>query len=185
MITDLMFDLETLGTTADAAILSIGIAALDHTTHIHTFEVHLELDDQLTPGRSARRVDASTLFWWMAQDDIARSNQTDTQRTPVRPALEQIGEWLQSIGVTDLTRAWGNGADFDLAMLNHLYKQHSIKTPWLFWNHRCFRTLKAMFKQVPKPATNDHRAVQDAVNQLLHLCLIRQYLKDHEQKGTV
>jgi hypothetical protein len=185
MITDLMFDLETLGTTADAAILSIGIAALDHTDHIHTLEIHLELDEQLTPGRTARRVDANTLFWWMTQDDVARSNQTNARRTAVASALTQIDEWLKNAGINDMTRAWGNGADFDLAMLNHLYKQYSMNTPWLFWNHRCFRTVKAMYKHVQKPAANDHRAVQDAINQLLHLCLIRQFIKDNEQKVKV
>jgi len=185
MITDLMFDLETLGTTADAAILSIGVAALDAHDHIHTTEIHLELDEQLTVGRLARRVDANTLLWWLAQGDAARSNQTDAQRTPVGDAVKQLTAWCDSVGVNDRTLAWGNGSDFDLATMNHLYKQHGLQTPWHFWNHRCFRTVKAMYKNVQKPAANDHRAVQDAINQLLHLCLIRQFVKDNEQKVKV
>lgn len=175
----LMFDLETLGTTADAVVLSIGaVFGVEGSKEFKTFEIHLHLDDQLKPGPTQRRVDASTLLWWFNQDNAPRQNQIEAGRSAsVEEGVALFIEWVESV-VDRNTLVWGNGSDFDTAILMHLFKQHGFTSPWMFWNHRCFRTLKALFKaEVPQPAQNDHIAVNDAVNQMTHLFMIEAHRK--------
>ena len=68
-------------------------------------------------------------------------------------------------------KVWGNGANFDNVILDNLYKKLGIKTPWEWWNDRCYRTVKGMFKDVKanKFVGVGHKAIDDAVHQVKHL----------------
>jgi exodeoxyribonuclease VIII len=66
---------------------------------------------------------------------------------------------------------WGNGADFDLPILSAAYVAAGFGgPPWKPYNGRCYRTLKNLRPDVPRPERRGtaHNALDDAVFQAEH-----------------
>lgn len=162
---DIMFDCETLGTTASAVILSIGAVKFDHASDAIDdagFYASISIESNLDYGR---RIQEDTLLWWLKQDAAAQ-NVFHEAKIALGDALVELSDW---IGGDDYC-AWSNGADFDLPMLAHAYSQCQIETPWKYWNSRCVRTYKtlpgAKDIRIP-PAGVKHNALSDAHQQAL------------------
>lgn len=65
---------------------------------------------------------------------------------------------------------WGNGASFDNVILRGAYARNSTPAPWAWWNDRCYRTIKALHREVPMERLGTHHnALDDAISQALHL----------------
>jgi exodeoxyribonuclease VIII len=169
-----MIDLETLGKVADSAILSIGAVRFNgHEIDDDAFYRVITIESNLD---SYRTLNASTIRWWMRQDEAAKRDlfAEDSAGHAVggelTPTLNEFRKWFSE---TPDAKAYGNGSDFDLAMLAHAYSQLGQDAPWKFWNSTCFRTLKSQpaARAVPKPAlpTVAHNALADAHAQALHL----------------
>ena len=159
-----MFDLETLGTTADACILSAGACRFDldsdRLDDERLFYASISIDSNL---EYKRRIDEDTLIWWMKQGPEAQGVFHESKQT-LRVAMESLAEWIGD----EQCYVWSNGADFDLPMLAHAFRSLGIETPWEFWNSRCFRTYKnlpgAKLIKVPFEGVK-HNAMFDAVHQ--------------------
>lgn len=170
MYKDIMIDMETLGTTADAVILSIGAVRFDlNSTDIDNdgFYNVVSIDSNHECGQ--RRISQDTLAWWMGQSEGAKKVFTDPSVT-LRTALLDLADWMgEDMGTT---RVWSNGASFDIPMLEQAFTSFDIEIPWQFWNASCFRTIKnlPMVKKIPKPANQlAHNAFADALAQAQHL----------------
>lgn len=167
---DLMIDLETLATTADAVILSIGAVPFDleaGTVSEEGFYVSVSVDSNLD---YRRRISEDTLIWWMKQEAAAR-NVFMEAKVALPDALVQLSEFIGDSS----PRPWSNGADFDLPMLAHAFTQQNMEVPWKHWDSRCFRTYKNLpgAKAVPAPASGvKHNALSDAYNQAQHVVAI-------------
>ncbi len=158
-----MIDLETLGTVADAVILSIGAVrfdldsdALDDAGFYASVSIESNLD-------FSRRIQEDTHIWWLKQSAAAQKVFHEPKET-LDTALAEFAEWFGS----DKALVWSNGADFDIPMLAHAFTQAKMDVPWKFWNARCFRTFKNLphAKDVNTPRTGTHHnALQDAVYQ--------------------
>jgi len=164
-----MLDNETLGTGMNSAIIAIGACEFDPDTGEigRTFHAVLSRQSCLDLGCTE---DDSTLEWWSKQSMEARLASFDHEApTDAKVALLAFKEWLRN-GAT----VWGNGADFDNAMLAELYRKAGYKdNPWKFWNNRCYRTMKNMFPQVSMSRHGTHHnALDDAISQAKHLCKI-------------
>jgi len=163
----IMFDTETLGTTADACILSIGAVKFDLDSDAiddEGFYASVSVDSNL---EMKRRISENTLIWWLKQGPAAQSVFHESKQT-LRGALEDMTDW---IGKGDYS-VWSNGADFDLPMLAHALNQCGMEPPWKFYNSKCFRTYKNLpgAKAVKVPATGiKHNALSDAYSQVQHL----------------
>ena len=162
---DVMIDLETLGTTADAVILSIGAVKFNLESgdiDDKAFYASVSVESNLDMGR---RISESTLNWWFDQTPEARQVFREPKQT-LENSLRELIDWFEH----DQRRVWSNGADFDLPMLAHAFTQLGLTTPWQFWNSRCVRTYRALpaASSVPK-LQNDHNALRDAVNQAKHV----------------
>jgi len=163
----IMFDCETLATTSDACILSIGAVKFDlESDQIDDtgFYASVSVDSNL---ELKRRISENTLVWWMKQGPAAQGVFHETKQT-LREALGELADW---IGPGDYT-VWSNGADFDLPMLAHAFTQCGIEIPWEFWNSRCFRTYKNLpgAKNIRIAGTGvKHNALSDAHNQVVNL----------------
>lgn len=133
-------DLETLGTSPDSVILAIGaVAVCEETGQRRRFYSVCNANAQ--PGRTVSR---STLDWWSKQSDAARAafDEAHKQEAPMlTTVLEQLTQWIGDLGLTHDVFVWGNGANFDVAMLEHAYKQISDFVPWSYKNVRDMRTL--------------------------------------------
>lgn len=165
-----MVDLETLGTVADAVILSIGAVKFDIDSDAfddNGFYASVSVDSNLELNR---RIQEDTLVFWMGQEPAAQKVFHEPKNT-LRSALEDFSDWVDG----DNYSMWSNGADFDLPMLAHAFTQCRLDIPWKFWNSNCFRT----YKKLPQaksvtfvPNGVKHNAMADAVNQAKHLQMI-------------
>ena len=161
----IMLDLETLGTAVDSTILSIGAVKFDPETESdlgEKFYSTLSIQSNLDAGRG---VSGDTIKWWMGQDADARA----VFNAPCVHLEEGLAAFVQFFDHNDYF-VWGNGSDFDNAIMTHALNSMGWKTPWKFWNNRCYRTLKGM-PGVPKMAAfaGKHNALADACAQALHM----------------
>jgi hypothetical protein len=169
--TDCMLDLETLGTAPFSPILSIGACAFkpDQAAPIEdAFYQAITLESCLDVGL---RPSADTILWWMDQAAEARGVFTDPLAVALPLALDAFTDWLNSRPL----KIWGNSAAFDCGLLAAAYKACGKVVPWMFYNERCYRTLKKLSGADGIPFNRigtHHNAVDDAISQAYHLMAI-------------
>jgi exodeoxyribonuclease VIII len=97
---------------------------------------------------------------------LVEAQQNDAATLPV--ALDRFTDFLQPVGFKRV-KVWGNGSDFDNAILSCCYGATGREVPWDFWHNRCYRTLKAL-RPGPKLVREGtyHNALDDAKSQALH-----------------
>lgn len=133
-------DLETLSTSPAAVILSIGaVAVCEESGQRQQFYAACSVASQ-----QDRKTDASTIDWWSEQTadareafDFAHSEDCPT----LADGLMRLTQWIGQLGETHEVHVWGNGANFDIAILEHAYKELSPFVPWNFRKVRDMRTL--------------------------------------------
>lgn len=159
-------DLETLSTRPDGVILAIGAAAMDNG-ELTTFCAFCNTQ------QGSRHIDPSTIDWWKKQGDLWVETMERSDASPsLDRALADLQTWIASLGTDeDRLYVWGNGAGFDVAMLEHAYKAAGQQPPWAFWSVRDLRTLKHLAEdkgvfRKPERAGTHHDARDDAVYQL-------------------
>lgn len=184
--TDVMIDIESMGTRPDAPVVSIGVQPFDFQTgHVgtNTLYVNVDLDSSIALGA---RADGSTVMWWLSQSETARRALTDTPGRHVTEALDTVARFLDENTVDRQRRiVWACGTDFDPVILREHYSRSSLPTPWAFWNLMDFRTVRKLFgnavELVARSGTH-HNALDDARSQVELLLTIRKHL---ESKGAL
>ena len=161
---NLMIDLETLGISPKAPIISIGACFFDKEGIYETFYVTLDTGEQMDSGK--RVADSSTIKWWMSQEDAAKKvfkeDAIDTET-----ALQTFVEFCLNHHDKKNTKPWGNGATFDISMLESIMSDYGISEPWMFYNIRDLRTFKEYIydgKDTERKGTY-HNALDDAIHQ--------------------
>ena len=167
MSSDVMVDLETMGRVAGCAILSIGAVRFDRERQELGDEFYevVRLDSCLEAGLHE---DPDTAAWWAKQSAEAQRVLTQARRTrgnlKLATALKRFNEYLGT-GVY----LWGNGADFDNAILQHACWRVGVTPAWDFWRNRCYRTYKGLVPQVKAARSGTHHnALDDAKTQAEH-----------------
>lgn len=159
-----MLDIETWGTKRDAVTISIGACVFDpHTTEISdSFYVAIDPESCHAAGCS---MDVSTLIWWMdPARTVPRERWLAQNKVDLYTALDGFHQWCPDGCV------WGNGSDFDNAIVSTLYGKMGLEQPWKFWNNRCYRTLKSLAPAIKLLRDGDHHdALDDAVSQAKHM----------------
>ena len=181
----IMMDLETLATSSDALIISIGAVEFDEAGL--GWEFYTVVNQYPQVGKWGRRRDTKTEKWWSEQGDTAKAVLTESlpeSRAPdLESALMQFSEYVAVVnggapGLTATARTgdnpvyknvemWGNGADFDCVILGSAYEATGLTRPWSYSNNRCYRTLKNLgIKLDPGTGTafqgTKHNALDDA-----------------------
>jgi hypothetical protein len=159
-----MIDLETLGTRPGDTILSIGAVKFDADKEIiEKFYVTIDPESCKAAGLRAQK---STLEWWGKQSEAARTAAFKGEFT-LDVALLKLTMWMPPL---DDAVVWGNGANFDNALLAAAYRALKMDVPWHFWNDRCYRTVFALFAKAKKKNVGvEHNALDDAVTQAMTL----------------
>lgn len=162
----IMLDLETMGNSSNAAIVAIGAVKFDVANGItDTFYQKVDLQSAVDNGGI---MDPSTVIWWLGQNDTDRK-EIQAAGSLILPALIEFSAWVDDRNAL----IWGNGAAFDNVILANAYKNGRMNAPWWHWNDRCYRTIKAMYPDVPKVLpTVAHHALADAKTQARHLIAI-------------
>lgn len=163
--TDLMLDIETLGTRPDAAIVQAAarVFNLDGTKGPH-------INLMIEPSEQAS-FSMSTISWWCTHEDVAAARPVvfdpRAARMTERTACVVLEEFIDEYADHKYVRIWGNGANFDPVILESMFHRNNMTPSWKFWNIRCLRTLRASFPEVPRSEpTIAHDALSDVDAQI-------------------
>ena len=166
-----MVDLETLGTSSNSAILSIGAVEFDKDLGIvDRFYCNIDLQSSISKGFE---VEGSVIMFWLNQG-VKNKQALDSlnrDQIPVIDALRSFLNWVNGgLKQQPLLRIWGNGADFDNVILQNAYRKFNQTKPWPYYSNRCFRTIKYSFPKIElEKKTTNHNALDDAEHQAQYL----------------
>jgi hypothetical protein len=159
-----MIDLETLATSTDAVVLTIGAVKFDpfgsdiKEPAMDSFYVKIDIDSCDELGLVAND---DTIAWWSQQDKQAQAEAFEgTDRIHIRDAFDQLYKFCWGA-----KRVWSNGAAFDIPICEHVYRKLNKATPWSFWSVRDVRTAFDLGINPNRPPVLAHHALQDAWNQ--------------------
>ena len=166
-----MLDLETYGTGANSALLAVGAVKFDPTTNEVGDSFYCVVDKQSCLDLGLE-IDAATEEWWSKQSPEAKTVLGEVGE-PLREVLLKFGAFCG-----EHAAMWGNGSDFDNAILASAYRKTKIEQPWKYFNNRCYRTMKSMFPTIKmKRVGVHHNAVDDARSQAIHLMAILEHMR--------
>jgi hypothetical protein len=164
---DAMIDLETMGTTVGAAIVSIGVVLFDpRKGRITDKNFYAELDWK----NQERIIDQKCIEeFWKKQPKSIR------QQLNGKKELPDVLEDLQFFLPNDVI-VWGNGPTFDISKLEHAYGSYNLEIPWKYYNIRDCRTVRDLYDTKRnaitrgKVGSGNHNALGDAKAQCEYIC---------------
>ena len=159
-----MLDIETLATTPDAVVMSVGVVKFDpHTgTPYNKTLWRPDIDEQTERDR---HVSESTLEWWAKQPDhIQEDAFSDEGRIPVTEFMKELNRYC-----VGMEKIWCQGPQFDMLILENLYIQYGHHFGWQFWQVMDCRTLFQLMPVDPRKAIQQdlHSADADAYYQAI------------------
>jgi hypothetical protein len=169
---DIMLDIETIGTSPRAVILSVAMVEfqIQADGHVEIGAEKLWVPDLRRQLALGREVDPKTMKFWLDADDSARLHWTHPT------SICSFEEMLQ--GITDFWRLapreglWANGIIFDVGILEDAYKQVGSVQPWPYNAPRDARTIYRVLEQKRSLPTQDfvlHDPVADCIAQIWKL----------------
>lgn len=168
MANDIMLDLETLDTTPNCVILTIGAVRFDPKGNgvVERLELRPTIEDQTEIYN--RSINEDTIRWWSTQNPAALEEAMGDQgREPFTVCMEKLYKFCWN-----RRAVWSNGATFDCVVMENAWRQTSDKPnpiPWPFYTIRDTRTLYeiAGVKLKDGGHITKHTAVDDAEHQAI------------------
>ena len=163
-----MIDIESLDTTPNCVILTIGAVLFDPKGSgiIDRLELRPTMEDQTEIYN--RSINEDTLRWWSTQSEAAIEEALGDQgRVSLAECMETLYKWSWNHNCV-----WSNGASFDVVVMENAWRQTSDRPnpiPWPFWKVRDTRTLYDVTGVSLKDGghTTTHKAVEDAERQAI------------------
>jgi len=180
MLSDIMIDLETLATSPNAAVLTIGAVRFDPFNNdignptCEKLYIRVDLDscDEL-----GLEVNDDTIAWWSQQSKEAQEEAFSPEgRVHVREAFNQLYKFCWGA-----KRIWSHGASFDTVICENIFRKLNKAVPWKFWEVRCTRTLFDIGINPERPPVLKHHALEDAWNQTVGVQNVFQRLRSSTQ----
>jgi len=176
-MTNIMVDLETLSTSMDAQVLTIGAVAFDFWgNEKDEFYLRINLDSCAEIGL---KKDEKTMRWWANQTEDAKKEAFNPEnRVHIKEALLKFNKfWEKNKG----EKIWCNGANFDEPILSTIYEKLKLEKPWKFWNVRCLRTyLDIVGMNMSKYGFTAHNSLLDSKNQVLAYKKVTEVLSNYK-----
>jgi len=185
--TDIMLDIETIGTRPGDSVLAIGAVGFARPPQKFAKRMWVRLVDWLklpyphltkpfyvTINRSSNvfhglNEDEETITWWTTKPEEARVIFDFAERdgTTLPLALIAFRDYFNEFPKG--SKLWGCGSEFDVPILRHAYYHCSMEEPWKFFNLACYRTLKGFYpsRKIIREGIY-HNALDDAKNQAVH-----------------
>ena len=180
--TDVMIDLETLATSTDAVILTIGAVRFDpfgsdiKEPAMDSFYVKVDIDSCDELGLVSND---DTIAWWAQQSKEAQAEAFEgDDRVHIREAFDRLYKFCWGA-----KRVWSNGAAFDVPICEHVYKKLNKAIPWSFWAVRDVRTAFDLGINPNRPPVLAHHALQDAWNQAVGIQNVYNTLRTSTTSG--
>jgi len=170
---DIMIDIESLDTTPDCVILTIGAVLFDPRGMgiIDKIEIRPTIEDQTEVYN--RSINEDTLRWWSTQKPAAiEEAMGDQGRVSFADAMKTLYKFCWNHN-----SVWSNGASFDVVVMEHAWRQLGQIAPWPFYKVRDTRTIYEITGVSLKDGNyaTTHKAVEDAERQAV--ILQKGYLK--------
>jgi hypothetical protein len=180
--TDIMIDLETLNTTPDSTILTIGAVRFDpfgselKEPDMDSFYVKVDLD---SCDRIGLTTNDDTIAWWANQSKEAQEAAFDPEgRIDIEDAFAQLYKFCWGA-----KRVWANGSCFDIIICEHVYRKVGRAIPWKFWEVRDVRTAFDLGINPHRPPVTAHHALEDAWNQAVGIQNVYNTLRTSTTSG--
>lgn len=167
--TDLMLDLETLGTGPGCVILSVAAVPFfksgqNTDQHRQCFHKNIDIESCLDIGL---KIDPATLHWWVQKSTLFMKLQQDT--SALRGVLERLRVFIYTQCTEDV-RVWGKGPSFDQAILRYAFALYKLPLPWRYSRERDVRTYLCGYEQLLKKHLpfdgTEHHPTDDAIHQI-------------------
>lgn len=146
-------DIETLDTRASSVVLSMGVCFFDDEK-MQTFDeivadginYYFEQVEQINEGRT---ISPATLNWWVRQGPAAQECLDNPNKIHIRDFYILFDEFCKEKGICgdgcyDKARKnmkwYIRGPHFDISIMDELFKDFNITSPWRYWNVRDIRT---------------------------------------------
>ena len=180
MLSDIMIDLETLATSPNASVLTIGAVKFDpfgddlNDPTCKKFYIRIDVDscDELKLD-----VNDDTIAWWANQSKEAQEEAFNPEgRVHVREAFDQLYKFCWGA-----KRVWSHGASFDTVICENIFRKLNKAVPCQFWEVRCTRTLFDLGVNPERPPVLKHHALEDAWNQAVGVQHVFQKLRGSTQ----
>jgi hypothetical protein len=180
-----LLDIETLGTNADAVVVSVGIVAIDSTKDYtykelidNGFYVTLDVKSQVDSGR---KIDKDTLAWWGTQGDeamkVLEPSKDDIHWNQLLPAIFNYFKEVEASPKDVLVYA--RGSHFDFGILHDLFRvtgdAGAYDLPWRWWNIHDSKTVQITLLDekidVHPEGFIHHNALHDAAREYMNIQL--------------
>lgn len=164
---NIMLDIETLGRRPGCKVLSIGAVVFNRNGLHLDFYVEVDRNNQGTLHE-----DPATLEWWETQNGLLDKLTNGDNRHNLNDALGLFNTFIEqskhTLGESELC-LWGNGPEFDNAILQVACAEMGITPNWIHSDNRCYRTLKKIVPNLKITRVGTlHNALDDAKSQALH-----------------
>lgn len=174
----IMVDIETMGYGSNTAIIEIAAVAFNIDTGeiIESFCVPIDLQSCL---KSGLEVKASTILWWMEQDEYPRHRiATQFNTRTINEALILFRSFVDKFHEPFL---WGRSPRFDLGIIYDAYRivLDYQDPPWNIRRERCVRTYESLAPHILKeisPNTSKHNPLADCLYQIQYITKIHNLL---------
>lgn len=164
-----MLDLETMGNESFSSIISIGAVEFDIENGKTGKEFYTNVDLQSCIDLGLI-MNASTVMWWMQQNEKARKDLTERTSLPIIEALKDFANFCNKD-----YQIWGNSARFDCGILQNAYNKAGISIPWDFRKERCVRTLVSFAPEIKNQIEFKgirHNSIDDCKYQIEYCSII-------------
>jgi len=167
----MMIDLETMATTPDTVVLTLGAVKFSPFNDDREKEnranekLYLKFDIDLQQD-DGRVIDDDTLAWWGKQPEaVFEEAFSEDNRITLKAGLIELRKfWHEG---TKSRYVWGHGCGFDMTILEHCFRQVGEPIPWDFWNVRDTRTMFDLGFDHNMPMDGHHHALADAMRQVI------------------
>jgi hypothetical protein len=159
---DVMLDFETFGNGENKCLSQVGAVYFDSSTGLLGEEFFMNIDAESHVKRGGI-IDASTVYWWLAQSDEARKSILADPRIDVVEAMTALNDFL-----APAARIWSH-ATFDFVTLTETLRKLGIKPKFSYRAGLDLRTLSYLAGiTVDKTAREGvhHNGLDDAKHQV-------------------
>lgn len=167
MANDIMIDIESLDTSPNCVILTIGAVRFDPKGMgvVERLELRPMIEEQTE--KFNRVINDDTLRWWGTQsEDALEEAMGDRNRISFRECMETLYKFCWN-----RRAVWSNGAGFDVVAMESAWRNLDMRIPWPYYTVRDTRTLYEIagvrLKDKKYGSKTTHKAVEDAEHQAI------------------
>lgn len=167
-MTDVMIDIESLSTSPNATILTIGALKFNRKDRLKPLEQYDKFYIRVNIKSCEDigcHIDPKTIDWWNEQKSTVRYEAIENpDRVSIKDALYSLSNWIGNSKII-----WANSPSFDCVILEYAYKQCRMEVPWKWWLTRDVRTILdlAGIRKNDLPNEGEHHALHDCYQQLI------------------